>query len=365
MAETRFIKTVEFGGYDRNEVIKRLEFLNGQVFDLKNELRETKLIMEEYKKGSDEEKAHETVLAQEKVKLTSLQVQNETNSAKLKAAEEDKAKLAEELAALKESHAAAVKELEDVKSKLSAYESDDEAAALSQVFIAAQQSANALVGNANKEAEDKKAAAEALVKEMLEDANHTAAEIIYEAEKKAAETDAETKNSAEKMKVANNNLRASMLTDVEELGKQMAALNEALAAITERGTEAEKLLKETESKLTEGGIPEFKVPELVEADLPEAPESRKAGEQPKKSNAKLEELMKQASALKGGETENSEADNADEKAEGSAEEKTEETAEDAEKTEEQKPEEKKAAEGGKKSGVDLSALLKQANELKK
>ena len=56
MAETRFIKTVEFGGYDRNEVIKRLEFLNGQVFDLKNELRETKLIMEEYKKGSDEEK---------------------------------------------------------------------------------------------------------------------------------------------------------------------------------------------------------------------------------------------------------------------------------------------------------------------
>ncbi|MBE6872376.1 MAG: plectin [Ruminococcus albus] len=369
MAETRFIKTVEFGGYDRNEVIKRLEFLNGQVFDLRNELRETKLIMEEYKKGSDEEKAHETVLAQEKVKLTSLQVQNETNSAKLKAAEEDKAKLAEELAALKESHAAAVKELEDVKSKLSAYESDDEAAALSQVFIAAQQSANALVGNANKEAEDKKAAAEALVKEMLEDANHTAAEIIYEAEKKAAETDAETKNSAEKMKVANNNLRASMLTDVEELSKQMAALNEALAAITERSAEAEKLLKETESKLTEGGIPEFKVPELVEADLPEAPESRKAGEQPKKSNAKLEELMKQASALKGGETENSEADNADEKAEGSAEEKTEEktdeTAEDAEKTEEKKPEENKAAEGGKKSGVDLSALLKQANELKK
>ena len=44
-----------------------------------------------------------------------------------------------------------------------------------------------------------------------------------------------------------------MLTDVEELSKQMAALNEAFAAITERGAEAEKLLKETESKLTEGG----------------------------------------------------------------------------------------------------------------
>ena len=101
MAETRFMRTVEFGGYDRNDVIKRLEFLNTQVFDLKNELRETKLLMEEYKKGTDEEKAHETVLAGEKVKLTSLQVQNETASAKLKAAEEDNKKLSEELEALK------------------------------------------------------------------------------------------------------------------------------------------------------------------------------------------------------------------------------------------------------------------------
>ena len=370
MAETRFIKTVEFGGYDRNEVIKRLEFLNSQVFDLKNELRETKLMMEEYKKGTDEEKAHETVLAQEKVKLTSLQVQNETNSAKLKAAEEDKSKLAEELSALKESHAAALKELEDVKSKLSAHEADNEAAALSQVFIAAQQSANALVGNASKEAEEKKAAAEALVKEMIADANHTAAEIVYEAEKNAAELEAESKNSSEKMKVASNNLRAVMFTDVEELGKQVAQLNEALAAITERGAEAEKLLKETESKLSAGGVPEFKIPELMEAQLPDAPEPRKPAEQSKKSNAKLDELMKQASALKSdmadeegeADPEAEEEKPAEEKSE---EKKLEEKKPEEKKPEEKKPEEKKPAEGGKKSGVDLAALMKQAKELKK
>ena len=115
MADTRFIRTVEFGGYDRNDVIKRFEFLNTQLFDLKNELRETKMLIEEYKKGSSEEKAHEAVLTQEKVKLTSLQVQNETASTKLKAAEEDKAKLAEELTALKATHADTLKELEDIK----------------------------------------------------------------------------------------------------------------------------------------------------------------------------------------------------------------------------------------------------------
>ncbi|MBQ8966621.1 plectin [Ruminococcus sp.] len=340
MAETRFIKTVEFGGYDRNDVIKRLEFLNTQVFDLKNELRETKLIMEEYKKGSDEEKAHETVLAQEKVKLTSLQVQNETTSAKLKAAEEDKAKLSEELAALKAAHEEMTKELEDVKSKLSAYEADNEATALSQVFIAAQASANAVVANANKEAEDKKAQCDQLVKDMIDDANHTAAEIVYEAEKKAAETEAESKNASEKMKVASNNLRAAMLTDVEELSKQMTQLNEAFELLKNKSDEATKLLQTTESKLTAGGVPEFKLPETFEAQLPDAPEPRKPSEQNKKSNAKLDELQKMAAALAGG-------GDTGEKAEEAAEEKSEE------------PKEEK-----KSGGVDLADLLKQADALK-
>ncbi|HOA00520.1 hypothetical protein [Ruminococcus sp.] len=50
MAEARFIKTVTFGGYEKEAVIKRMEFLNTQVHDLRNELRETKLLLEAYKK---------------------------------------------------------------------------------------------------------------------------------------------------------------------------------------------------------------------------------------------------------------------------------------------------------------------------
>lgn len=337
MAETRFIKTVEFGGYDRNDVIKRLEFLNTQVFDLKNELRETKLLIEEYKKGTSEEKAHEAILGQEKAKLTSLQVQNETTSAKLKAAEEDKAKLAEELEALKASNAAIVKELEDAKSKLIAYGADNEAAALSQVFIAAQASATALVAKAEGEAAEKKTQAETLVKEMIDDANHTASEIVYEAEKKAAEIEAESKNDAEKMKVASNNLRAVMLEDVGTLGKQIAELNEAFELLKSKSGDAQRLLKTTEGKLKEGGVPEFKVPQTFAAELPAAPEPRKPVEQPKKSNARLDELMKEAAAI-------------------------------GNKKEEKKEEPKaeaKPSEGGKKSGgVDLAELMKQANALK-
>ena len=355
MAETRFIKTVEFGGYDRNDVIKRFEFLNSQLFDLKNELRETKLLMEEYKKGSSEEKAHEAVLGQERVKLTSLQVQNETASAKLKASEEDKAKLSEELVALKAAHAEAMKELEDVKSKLNAYESDNEANALSQVFIAAQASATAVVANANKEADEKKAQTEALVKEMIDDAIHTAAEIVYEAEKKAAETNAETKNASEKMKVASNNLRASMLAEVEGLNEQMAALSEVFKLIKEKSTEAENILKTTEAKLNEGGVPEFKIPETFEAELPDAPEPRKSAEETKKSNARLEELAKMAASI-GGDKGKSEKDD-EEKSEEEASEKTDDKS--GEKAADKKDD------GKKSGGVDLADLMKQASALKK
>ena len=89
MAETRFIRTVTFGGYDKSEVDKKLEYLYTQVYDLKNELRETKLTLKEYEKGTEQEKAAESVLAGERAKLTQVQVQNETMTDKLKSAEED------------------------------------------------------------------------------------------------------------------------------------------------------------------------------------------------------------------------------------------------------------------------------------
>lgn len=355
MAETRFIKTVEFGGYDRNDVIKRLEFLNTQVFDLKNELRETKLLMEEYKKGSDEEKAHEAVLAQEKVKMTSLQVQNETTSAKLKAAEEDRAKLSDELEALKKSNAAVVKELEEAKAKISAMEAGNEAVALSQVFISAQKSADELKANAAKEADEKKAQADALVKEMIDDANHTAAEIVYEAEKKAAETDAESKNAAEKMKVASNNLRAVMLEDVETLSKQVTELNDAFEALKSKSAEASRLLKVTENRLTEGGVPEFRQPENFVAKLPDAPEPRKSAEQQKKSNARLDELAKMAAAIDGGGE--APAEKADGKKGGTSLDDILKQAESLGKSDGGKKDKKKSG------GVDLEELLKQANAL--
>lgn len=347
MAETRFIKTVEYGGYDRADVLKRFEFLNSQVYELRNELRETKLLIEEYKKGTDEEKAHENVMAGERMKLTNMQVQSETMGAKLKAAEEDVRNMNSELEKLREENAQMKKDLDEARTKITALEASDSAAALSAVFIGAQNTAKALVDEAEEKAAQREETLKTLAAETIEDANSTAAEIIYEAEKKAAEKEAESKNQAEEMKVASNNLRVAMLDEVEGLSEEITKIRDMLLDFEQNGMakimESEKLLTSTGNKLKSGGVPTFRMPEHYEAELPEAPEGRKpfeekkTSEEKKKTNAKLEELQKMANSMGGDKSKAAEAKDSGN--------------------------EKKAPSGEKKKGVDLAALAAQAAAL--
>ena len=142
MAETRFIKTVAFGGYDKSEVVRRLEYLNSQVYELRNELRETKLLLEAYKKGTDVEKAHEAVLAGERTKLTQLQVQNDTLNTKLKASDEENRGYGQKLKDAEDTIQELKDQLKETAGKLSAMETNNEAMSLSSVGYFAQQDRN-------------------------------------------------------------------------------------------------------------------------------------------------------------------------------------------------------------------------------
>lgn len=349
MADSRFIKTVPFGGYDKTDVDKRLESLYLQVFDLKNELREYKLLLDELKKGAEDSKAIETVLAGERSMLTSAQVQKETLSDKLKSADdENKAKDAE-IAALREEVKNLKATCEENDSKLALLSAGSDAAALGAVFVQAQKAADMVISESKNKAAEIEGNAKKLVENMVDDANNKASVIIYEAEKRAAEIDAQTQNNEEKAKVAQGNMRAVLLTDVNEYLEQVKKLRETFENIEKetlsRVSESEKLLTGTRDRLTVGGIPEFKNPKAVEPVIPEFPEIKPidntypTGADKKKSTAtkdSLEKIAAMASAL------DSDDDDADEKP---AEEK---------KPEEKKPEEKK---GGKKGGLDKLAAM--------
>lgn len=310
MAETRFIKTVTFGGYDKTDVDKRLDYLYTQVYELKNELREAKLALEKYKKGTEEEKTHEHVLSVERAKLTEVQVKNETMSDKLKAAEEDNKLKDKELEELKKSSAEMKAALDDASSELAALKSGSDAAALSVVFIEAQKSRSMLLDSAKKEAADLEADSKKLAENMIIDADNKAAKIIYDAEKQAAEITADALNKAEEMKSASGNMKASLLEDIGKIGAEVAKLKAVFDEFENSGhkmiAESEALLSSVENELNRDGVPVFKIPEHYEPELPKLPEykptdfSRASDAAAAKKSSDLDKLQAMADSIGGG-----------------------------------------------------------------
>ncbi|MBO4493189.1 MAG: plectin [Ruminococcus sp.] len=351
MAEPRFIKTVTFGGYEKEAVVKRIEFLNEQVHDLRNELRETKLLNEAYKKGTEQEKALETVLSEERAKLTQIQVQNNTLSLKLKATDDENSNLLVEIKSLKDEIAELKDKLKAAESKCAALMAQDEAMALSNVFIEAQKSSSMLEGAAKSKAAEIEFKTKKLAEDIVSEANTEAEQIIFEAERTAAEKIAEAKNQAEQMSVASNNLRASVLDNVNSLKKHMGLVRDALEGFRKEGLsrliEADECLNRTENALKEGGIPVFKQPEVFEPEIPERPEllseKMKSNEDKRKKQEELDKLKQMADSI-GGKKDDDAKDAADKEQKNSGD----------------KPE------GEKKGGkIDLAALAAKANSIGK
>jgi len=356
MAEPRFIKTVTFGGYEKEAVVRRIEFLNEQVHDLRNELRETKLQLEAYRKGTDPEKALESVLSEERAKLTQVQVQNNTLNLKLKATDDENNSLQEEIKKLKNEMSELQDKLKATESKCAALMAQDEAMALSNVFIEAQKSSSMLEGTAKSKAAEIEFKTKKLAENIVAEANVEAEQIIFEAERTAAEKIAEARNQAEQMNVASNNLRASILENVNTLKRHMGLVRDSLEGFRKDGIsrliEADECLNKTEMSLKEGGVPVFKIPENIEPEIPERPmslsEKIKNEDDKRKQQEELDKLKQMAESI-GGKKDDADKDE---------QHNTEETEQ---KNNSDKPE------GGEKKGgkIDLAALAAKANSIGK
>lgn len=352
MAESRFIKTVTYGGYDKADVIRRLESLSGQVFGLKNELRETKFLLESSENGKDIQESINTALAEERAKLTELQTENDKLSTELKAAEDSNKKYEEEIKKLTASLADAEAKLRDANTQLAASKSEDEALALSAVFIEAKKSADMLESSAKEKAEKlEKSAAEAAEKSIAY-ANDEGAAIIYEAECKAAEIVADAKNSSSAAEGSYDDMRASLLSKVAALSEQLSSFREAIKKVGEDSSgslgECEKLLKNTEDKLKEGGAPEHKGPVKYDPEYPERPDriAKLDAEDAQKRKNELDKLRLMAESING-----NKGKAPDDKAAAAEEEKGHDSN-------------SSNSDNNKGGKIDLAALAKQAKSLK-
>ncbi|WP_028510287.1 hypothetical protein [Ruminococcus sp. NK3A76] len=331
MAESRFIKTVVFGGYDKADVDKRLEYLYTQYYDMKNELRETKLMLAKLRDGSDEKSASDSVLATERAKLTEFQVKNETLSEKLKSTDEDNKAKEKEIADLKERLKTAEDSLADATTKLQGAQGGGDAAVLGVVFAEAQKSANMILQQAQKQADDLEADSQKLAANTVAEANNKAAKIVYDAEVRAAKLTADAENKSSEMEVASENMKATMLADVNKIGSEIDKLKELLDEFNNTAgkmtSDAQDLVTNTAKELKAGGVPIFREAAKVEAKLPDAPVYEEVdntyntgvSEEDKKKSEDLDKLKAMAAAING-----SSAKKAEEKAEAKSEPKAEE-----------------------------------------
>ncbi len=354
MPETKFMKTVTYGGYDKDDVLKQIASYNLRVSELKNQLDEAKAQLNVYKSGGSTDDAYAAAMAEERAKLSEAMAKNETFDAMLRSYEDQINAKDEEIKTL---HAAAAElsaSLADANAKINALQSGDEAASLSSIFLEAQKSGNSLKAAAKAEADKTKEDALALAEDIVRDANNEAAKIVYEAEKNAAVATANAQNDVEQMNVATNNMRAAMLENIEGLTTEVLNIKTVLEEFSKNGLndliKAQELISGTENTLKSGGVPKFQQAKSFAPKLPPEPKytpapqkQAKAAQQPeKKKNNGLENLQKMANSI-GGENKKPGLDL-------SALQKQADSL------------------GGKKQnkgGIDLSALQKQAESLGK
>lgn len=276
MAETQFLRTVVFGGYDKNDVDKRLDYVYNLFFDNKNKLREAKLLIDKMKGGAGEQDALDSVLADERTKLTELQVKNQNLVEKSRSLADELTRKEQEIENLKKKLAETETQLGEAQAKLASEGGANSGAMLNVVFQQAQTSANLILSTAEKQASDLEADSKKLAENTITDANNKAKLIIYDAETKAAEITAAANEKAAAMDVASGNIKAAALNDVEKMSLELAQFKAIFEKFQTAGSEmiaqSRDLLNNAVVELTSGGIPTFREPEGVEMEMSERPE---------------------------------------------------------------------------------------------
>ncbi len=126
MSESRFMKTVLFGGYDREGVEQKFERLSAKLFELENELSENRSLLASVQNGGDEAAALRDMLEQVRGELSKVQAKQETAAHQLRALDATIADKDREIESLKAKVISLQDQIRERDMKLTALEADDD-----------------------------------------------------------------------------------------------------------------------------------------------------------------------------------------------------------------------------------------------
>ncbi|MCI7232431.1 MAG: hypothetical protein MR546_00740 [Oscillospiraceae bacterium] len=291
MAENGFLKTVNFGGFDKKDVLAYVDQLNTKIYTLENELEEKKALLENSGGNMEDKEKYEKLLESDKAKITELQTSNESLKNQLSNAEAEAAEKDKEIAELKKKIGDMENELIEAKNAAAAASpAESSAMDLTNVFMEAQRTATTIVTTAKENARKMDEDAKKLANQVVDDANSKASTIVKTADEKAAKilTDAEDKSSkmmsdaegkTTEMRRAADNMKAVVLAEIGEIEGQVNSIKEMLDMISKQSlsdsiakiNETAGLLTKTQDTLKKDGIPEFTPPKGVKMAAAPAP----------------------------------------------------------------------------------------------
>lgn len=283
MAENGFLKTVNFGGFDKKDVLAYVDQLNTKIYTLENELEEKKALLENSGGNMEDKEKYEKLLESDKAKITELQTNNESLKNQLSNAEAEAAEKDKEIAELKKKIGDMENELIEAKNAAAAASpAESSAMDLTNVFMEAQRTATTIVTTAKENARKMDEDAKKLANQVVDDANSKASTIVKTADEKATKilTDAEDKSSkmmsdaegkTTEMRRAADNMKAVVLAEIGEIEGQVNSIKEMLDMISKQSlsdsiakiNETAGLLTKTQDTLKKDGIPEFTPPKGV------------------------------------------------------------------------------------------------------
>lgn len=296
MAENGFLKTVNFGGFDKKDVLAYVDQLNTKIYTLENELEEKKALLENNGGNMEDKEKYEKLLESDKAKITELQTSNESLKNQLSNAEAEAAEKDKEIAELKKKIGDMENELIEAKNAAAAASpAESSAMDLTNVFMEAQRTATTIVTTAKENARKMDEDAKKLANQVVDDANSKASTIVKTADEKATKilTDAEDKSSkmmsdaegkTTEMRRAADNMKAVVLAEIGEIEGQVNSIKEMLDMISKQSlsdsiakiNETAGLLTKTQDTLKKDGIPEFTPPKGVKMAAAPAPAAKPA-----------------------------------------------------------------------------------------
>ncbi len=241
-----FLKTVNFGGFDKKDVLAYIDDLNTKIYALENEVEEKKALLEDAGDSGIDSEKYEKLLATDKAKITELQTLNDSVKNQLNVMEEDLEKAEEENKQLKEQIAELEEQLQEAKNKIAAggAASTDSAMDLGNVFIEAQKTANIIVTQAKENARKMDEDAKKLANQVVDDANGKASTIVKSADEKATKLITEAEDKSYEVRTNTENIKAAVAEEMEEIEGNIAKLREVLEMFS---SESLSKLEETQS----------------------------------------------------------------------------------------------------------------------